>query len=110
MLTFIAAHWQSRTGRASCSMVVSTSLLLGPHKVIHVHEVRHRNAVLLCGPDLEDGVLIRELIQDEPLNRHGVVVLDEPGSWLWIMARVRVRVRNRVKVCGYGCSHSYGCG
>ena len=32
---------------------------------------------LLGWPDLEYGVIVRELVPDEPLDRHAVVVLDE---------------------------------
>ena len=39
--------------------------------------MRHRDAVLLGRPHLEDGVIVGELVEDEPLHGHAVVVLDE---------------------------------
>ena len=57
--------------------VETVALDLVPLEVGHVHQVLHRYAVLLRRPDLEDGVLVGELDQVEPLHRHAVVVHDE---------------------------------
>ena len=57
--------------------VVQPILYLLPLEVWHVHQVRDRDAVLLSWPDSEDGVLVGELGQVEPLHRHAEVPLDQ---------------------------------
>ena len=39
--------------------------------------MRRRDAILLGWPDLEDGVVVGELVQVEPLHRYAEVVHDE---------------------------------
>ena len=56
--------------------VVQSLLHLVPHELGHLHHVRHRDAVLLGRPHLEDGMIVGELVEDEPLHGHAVVVLD----------------------------------
>ena len=68
--------------------VVAPVLDLGPRDVGHLHRERCGDAVLLGRPGREDGVLVGELLQVEPLDRDGVVTLDEP-AW---PAVVRLRV------------------
>ena len=58
--------------------IVLPRLHLLPREVLHPHEVRRGDAILLRRPDLEDGVLVRELLQVEPLDGHAEVALDEP--------------------------------
>ena len=59
--------------------IVAPVLHLGPRDVRHLHRKRRGDAILLRRPWREDGVVVGELLQVEPLDRDGVVILDKPA-------------------------------